>query len=373
MKVTIIFNLLIFIIIGYFYVPNSNSDLFASDKNEGIVIIQSNPNLTMTVNGFAQARFTYYDAEYGKNQQNFNLALGRVALSGKAFHPNASYFFQIEGSTFGNSNNISFIDWVIKYKCTATGVVMQMGRIILPYSRQFYTHPGNLLFTDLSAADYAFNLPRALGVMASGSVARINYGVGVVNGIRALDSSGEVNQPGNELSYFGRLEIDILKSFGYLESSASIVEQPQLSLGIAVAVNEIDNASGFQNLKVDDKTTNLTVDGGLRIKGFVLQSAYYSRENKPADSSISDYTDWGFYIQSGIQVVPEKLEIAARYSTVEFKNLSETFEYTTGVNYYVVNHHLKVQLDYSLIKTEMNNIDNTTQDHRIRFQTQALF
>ena len=51
------------------------------------------------------------------------------------------------------------LDWWIGYDLGKPGS-FQMGRFILPYSRQFYTHPGQLLFGDLSAADYAFNLQR---------------------------------------------------------------------------------------------------------------------------------------------------------------------------------------------------------------------
>ena len=71
---------------------------------------------------------------------------------------------QYEASTFGNNNRVSALDWWMKYSFSPD-LAVQAGRFILPYSRQFYTHPGNLLFSDLSAADYAFNLQRAVGTI----------------------------------------------------------------------------------------------------------------------------------------------------------------------------------------------------------------
>jgi len=327
---------------------------------------------SITTNIFTQTRFTSYKAFESDAQNNFDMALGRVALSGSALHPNASYFLQIEGSTFGNTNNVSFIDWWINYKFSSA-VTVTMGRFILPYSRQFYTHPGNLLFTDLSSADYAFNLPRAVGVQVNGSIGIISYGFGTTNGVRALDAGGEHNAVNNSLSYFGRVEINILGAFGYLESSANKSDKPQLSVGIAAASNDINNDSGFQNVKAGDKTFNITTDLGLRYKLFVLQAAYYSRANNPNNDAVEDYTESGYYLQSGFQIIPKKIEVGGRYSNVELQGLPKTAEYTLGLNYYISGHNLKIQLDYSLIQRAAFQELDSQNDNRIRVQTQFLF
>ncbi len=359
-----------------------SSQVFAglSDYDNGFMIASGDSQFTMKINGFTQARFTDYRPETGDSQDNFNLGLGRLAFSGKAFDSKASYFFQIEGSTFGNTNNISFIDWWTQYTVSPL-LSVTTGRFILPYSRQFYTHPGNLLFTDLSAPDYAFNLPRAIGAMASGSKSKISYGVGVVNGVKALDGSpGENNPSGGELSFFGRVEVAILEPYGYMESTANTSEKPALSIGVAAARNEIDNAridnaSGFQNVKVGDKTNNLTADAGFRYLGLTVQGAYYFRTKDPleADVKLESTNDFGFYGQAGYQIIPKKLELAARYALVDFEYVSKTTEYTGGLNYYLSGHNLKVQIDYSLINKEIDGKTGSTNDHQVRAQTQILF
>lgn len=353
-----------------------NSQVLAgnSDYDGGFAIKSEDSKFTIKVNGFTWARSTYFKPKEGDSQNNFHLGLGRIALSGNAFDPKASYFFQTEVSTFGNNNNISFIDWWHQYTFSPL-LSVKMGRFIIPYSRQFYTHPGNLLFPDLSGADLAFNLPRAIGLMASGSKSKISYGAGVVNGIKALDGApGESNQPGDELSYFGRVEVDILRPFGYLESSAAIAKQPELSIGAALARNQIDyESAGFQKLKVGDLTHNLTIDSGFRYQGLTLQTAYYFRPKDPADDKLEEVNDFGFYAQSGYQIIPGKFEVGARYSMVDFEGVSKTAEYTGGFNYYHSGHNLKFQVDYSLINTKIDGKDASTNDHQVRVQTQILF
>ena len=178
----------------------------------GFYVRTEDGSFSLTVNGFAQARYTFFDPEHGKSNNNFDVALARLAFSGSVFDPKLSYFFQYETSTFGNNNRTTMLDWWMKYNFSEDFAV-QTGRFILPYSRQFYTHPGNLLFSDLSAADYAFNLQRAVGAHAGGKFGRLSYDAAVTNSIRALDAGGQQNI-GEELAYLGRLELDNRIVFG---------------------------------------------------------------------------------------------------------------------------------------------------------------
>jgi hypothetical protein len=217
-------------------------------------------------------------------------------------------------------------------------LTVQAGRFILPYSRQFYTHPGNLLFGDLSEADYAFNLQRAVGVHAGGKWGRLSYDVAAINSIRALDAGGQQNV-GDEIASLGRLEFDILGPYGYLDSSPTPVSAPQLSVGLAAAFNPIDEASVFQNVLPEDRTTNVTLDTGFHWDRWTLQAAGYYRRNNLKAANRPDSDDWGYYGQVGYYLVPGRWEIAGRISGVDFDQFnnpedvfSNTTEYNIGFN-----------------------------------------
>jgi hypothetical protein len=271
---------------------------------------------------------------------------------------------------------MTMLDWWMRYRFSQY-LDLQTGRFVLPYSRQFYTHPGNLLFSDLSEADYAFNLPRSIGAHLSGKLGRLSYHFAGLNSIRALYGGGQQNV-GSNLGALGRLELDLLDPYGYLESSPTPPTAPQLSVGMAVAFNPIDEASTFQNLGVGDRTTNVTLDAGFRWQDLSFQAAGYYRRNNLKTGGISDSDDWGYYAQLGYYLIPKRLEIAGRVSGVDFERanasgvLGDTTEYTLGLNYYLYGHNVKFQGDYSLLDRDLFTGRNRT-DHRLRLQAQILF
>ncbi|HET6983268.1 MAG TPA: hypothetical protein VFI53_14070, partial [Myxococcaceae bacterium] len=75
----------------------------------GFVLRTIDERYSLHVNGFAQVRYTA-DVAHGTFSNTFDVALGRLALSGNIFDKRLTYFFQFEGSTFGNSNGISMLD-----------------------------------------------------------------------------------------------------------------------------------------------------------------------------------------------------------------------------------------------------------------------
>ncbi|MGE0826443.1 MAG: porin [Candidatus Binatia bacterium] len=362
------------------YIPGEGAlrrPVSAEDIYDGGFFVRTRDNsFSLQVNGFAQVRYTFFEPEKGQSNHNFDVALARLAFSGTVFNPKVSYFFQYEASTFGNNNRTTMLDWWMKYTFSPE-LAVQAGRFILPYSRQFYTHPGNLLFSDLSAADYAFNLQRAVGSHAGGKFGPVGYDVAITNSIRALDAGGQQNF-GQELAVLGRLEFDILEPYGYLESSPTVATDPQFSVGVAAAYNPIDEASGFQNVMPGDRTTNATVDAGFRWRWFTLQAAGHYRHNNFKVPGKGEADDWGYYAQLGYYVIPGILELAGRVSGVDFQTmnnpatLGDGTEYTAGLNYYVYGHNVKLQVDYSFLDSDPF-VGTSRSDHRLRVQTQVLF
>ncbi len=342
--------------------------------DNGFFIRSKDGSYSLSLNGFLQARYTLTAPDTGRSRNNFDVALAHLAFSGNVFDPKVKYFFQYETTTLGNSNRSTLLDWWMQYSHSPY-LRAQAGRFLLPYSRQFYAHPGHLLFPDLSEADYAFNLHRAIGLQLSGKMGRLSYHALATNSIRALDAGGQQNA-GAEVAWQGRLEYDLLEPYGYLESSPTPAATPQLSIGVAAAFNPVDQASRFQNVMPGDRTTNVTIDGGFRYQGFSVQAAgYYRRNNLEALDEIGH--DWGYYGQLGYYLT-EKLEIAGRVSGVDFqfannpRTAGDVREYTGGVNYYLYGHQVKLQVDYSFLDGEPF-VEGSTSADRLRVQTQILF
>jgi Phosphate-selective porin O and P len=346
--------------------------------DNGFYIKSPDKPYSMVFNGFGQFRYTNTKTSGLNDAHTWDVALARLAISGNVLDPKLVYFMQIQGSTFGNNNNITMLDWWTKYNF-APEIALQAGRFVLPYSREFYTHPGNLLFGDLSEADYAFNLPRSIGGQLSGKIGPVSYHAGMLNSIRALDASGQENF-GSQIAALGRLEVDILKPYGYMESSPKPATDPELSVGLAGSYNPIDGTSSFQNLVSGDTTANVTLDMGFRYGGFSYQAAGYYRHDNYSTPGLKTGNDWGYYSQAGYYLIPQKLEGAARISGLEFDKLNvagvnrKTTAYSLGLNYYMYGHNLKFQADYTFLdNTGFSGQPKARDSNRFRFQTQILF
>ncbi|MFO0576230.1 MAG: porin [Polyangia bacterium] len=310
------------------------------------------------------------------------MAFGRVVFSGNVFTEKLKYFVQIDGSTFGNNNGVTLLDWWMQYTFSPYFYVLA-GRWLLPYSKQFLTHPGNLLLADISAADYAFDLPRGIGVQLGGTAGRLSYDVFLVNSVRALGLATQVNRT-DSISAGARLELAILKPYGFTESKPVAPDQAELSVGLAVAWNPVADASGFQNLEAGDDTLNLTADLGFRWQRLSVQGAFYYRHltNQSVDDS------FGYFGQAGLYVVRKYVELAARVSgallssrsgVADLKNRADgsTTEYIGGLNLYLFGHGAKLQTDYSYVQSDRFGTalspGISTAAHRIRIQTQLMF
>ena len=235
------------------------------------------------------------------------------------------------------------------------------------------------MFADLSQADLSFNLPRAIGSHASTKFGPFTFHGAFLNSIRALDAPGQENF-GSQMAGLGRIELDILKPYGYLETSPKLVPDPELSVGLAAAYNPIDGTSSLQNLVTGDTTTNVTLDLGFRWQNVSFQTAGYYRRDNFTTPGLGHGNDWGFYTQGGVYFIPSRLELAGSISQVEFDKLNvagvfkRTTAYTAGLNYYFYGHNLKIQADYSYLDNKnFSGQPRAVDSNRFRLQSQFLF
>ncbi len=371
----------------------------SSGYDNGFFIRSEDKKFSLAVNGLFQVRYTGFkehdgDAQFGPNVSgisNFDVYLGRMAVSGAAFDPSIHYFLQFQGSTVANGNGITMLDWFVS-KTFSKYLNLQAGRYWTPYSYEYYDSPGNYLFADLSSAEYAFSLPRAIGVEASGQAGRLGYAMMVANSVRALDAGGQSNFD-NKLAYIGHVEFNILAPYGYVETDPDPegAQTAELSLWASGAYNPVSSSSGFQNLAAGDTTINATATAGFRRKFFTLQSTGYFRETKAPGGSPTD-NSWGFGEQAGYYILPARLELAGRISGVNLGaphfplntasdgpwfagpgfSYHRVQEDSVGLNYYLHGHHAKIQMSYSYLHGNTFT-DASFAANRIWLQTQLMF
>lgn len=367
--------------------------------NRGFYLSSKNERFSLYINGLAQLRYTFFKpnsiGQFGANNpavNNFDVYLGRLALSGSAFEPDLKYFFQFQGSTAGNSNTVSMLDWFAS-KTFNPYLTLQAGRSWTFYTYEYYDNPGNYLFPDLSTAEYAFLLQRAIGLQLSGQWERLGYGAEVANSVPAIDAAGQENLHG-QLAYIGNLHYDVLAPYGWIESDPNPggATKPELSLWASGMYNPVEYASNFENEQPGDKVYGTTGSINFRYQYFTFQGSGYYRHTNP-HVGLSGYDSWGFGEQSGYYLVPGTWEVAQRISGVWWgkgeiptTGGSETswfsgpadfsyrkvLEYSLGLNYYLFGHNAKIQAAYSYLAGEGFN-GRGFGANRLWLQSQIMF
>jgi hypothetical protein len=350
--------------------------------HDGFFVETADKSYSLIVNGLFQIRYTGFKpansvqalGESSQGTNNFDVFLGRLALSGSVFESSLKYFLQFQGSTAGNSNTVTMLDW-FSSKTLSSHLTLQAGRSWTPYTYEFYLNPGNYLFPDLSTAEYAFVLPRAIGFQAHGKAGRASYAFMIANSIPALDAGGQENFD-TKLAYIGHAQFDLLAPYGYVETDPAGAAKPELTLWTSAAYNPVNSSSAFENVTAGDTTVNATATVGFRYRYFTLQPTGYYRKTNPAAGGPS-YNSWGYGEQAGLYLIPRKLEFGERISGVNWGAPDYTagepvptgsslpvenawfvgppFSYhrvqenSGGLNYYVHGHNAKIQMEYSYL------------------------
>ncbi len=126
-------------------------------------------------------------------------------------------------------------------------------------------------------------------------------------------------------------------------------------LRLADSVNVFDIGALAPGVTVEHVDyRNLSLDAGVKYKGFFLQAEYYNRwlDGFAADGPlpVSAIHDQGFQIQGAFYPVPKRLEVYTATSQIygdKGAGFSNSSEYLAGMNFYPTNtrnHRLNLQV-----------------------------
>jgi hypothetical protein len=127
------------------------------------------------------------------------------------------------------------------------------------------------------------------------------------------------------------------------------------TLRLADSLNVFDTGSLAPEVTVQSVDyTDLSLDAGIKYRGFFLQAEYYNRwlDNFKADGPlpVGRIHDQGFYVQAAFFPVPKKLELYAATSQIfgdKAAGFDNSNEYLGGANFYPANtrnHRINAQV-----------------------------
>jgi phosphate-selective porin len=363
-----------------------NNDMAFYKPGRGITVETRDGKFSANVGGRMQVRYTYtdFDDSAVDDSSSFFIQRMKVWLQGNAFHKDLTYRFQHDF----RSGNLE--DAYIGYKF-AEPFKLTIGQMKPAQARQELNPSSKSLFVERSLANDTFNVGRDLGVQATGSFAEhlVEYRIGGFNG-----NGPNRNNGGDDHMVALRLDINPLGEVEMDESSFGD-ENLLLNIGgsfissnfVSAAADDVNNDNEVWEQVLGDPDDVLfaatfgdeleyelyTVNLHSRWRGATFGAEYYFLDAEPDEGG--DFDADGYYIQGGYMIIPNTLELAARYSAIESDDgdapeLFDEQQYQLGVNYYLAKHNAKLQADF----THINDDENDDADDNIfRLQAQLIF
>ena len=339
-----------------------------------------------------QTRYTHIDLDSefnGIDAEQFRVRRFKLYMSGFAFDPRLTWRVQLafENTIANRILDDAWLGWKF-----SDPLQIQMGQYKTPYSRQELYNDGVLQFPERSLATDAFKPSRDIGFMTFGSVCKglFTYQAGVFGG----DGQSTLRTASQNVMPVVRLVANPIGTMGASEADIQNHQTPALSFGANGFVNTLRKVTdvvfeadlnyagpagwlgrniGLFQLGEDVDIKSWGLDAQFKWHGFSLQGEGFWGQAKGDTSGVRLYA-YGWYTQLGFFILPEKLDLAGRYSFVDY-NRSVSREaiavMSAATSYYFRKNNLKLVLDYSRTHRQRAN-GQAANDNAIIVQAQLM-
>lgn len=376
---------------------------------EGFSLSSSDGMFSGSLTGLFKIRYSFMDlddsndtaAKKAQDSSKFELKGIKLMLNGTAYSRDLTYrlFVNFSNISGGSTINGGLLEetW-INYRYL-DGLQFRFGQDKVQFGRQFITSATALQFVDQSSVTAAFVPGYDTGLMMHGksSGGLATYNVGVYGGV-----GQNIYRSTKDIAFMARITANPLGDVKYCEPDLDNSAQPLMSVGASFYWNTLRtgeaNNVGFtkssgwyglgapllaatQKFEASEAINfnTLGIDGTFKWRGITVAGEYFAAQAE-GDSSHHKLRAEGFYAQAGYFVIPEKLELAYRFSYLDpnrDKGDDHGIENCAGVSWYINRNYLKLQADYTAIHKQSaiasTGGTNPTDDQLIRFQAQIIF
>lgn len=366
--------------VGYnrgFVIANHGTDGFSANEFPFV----------MRMNSWLQLRHVVFESD-GPNRDKNSLTLERIrlAFSGHLYSPDLKYSLMLDGNT-DQSVQVTFLDSFVTYDLgrgvwgwDAGQLEIRGGNWKVPFSRSREESARRFQFSERSVANLFFDIGRSVGVGVLGETEAfdvpLRFETALFNGFNTgRDSTISGEDLDTNPAWSARASMDLFSEFGNDgEPDLGWHPNPALRLGSGMAVTTVDREgpSEFARQRVvrsGEQLSNLlpaavsaydiwlvTIDAHWKHRGWSLIAEHHWRYlDRFRGGAVPGLLDQGLVLQTGYFVLPEKLELLARWSRIagDSGTLGVENQYTNeiggGFAWYIRGHDVKFNLDISWI------------------------
>lgn len=341
----------------------------------------------MRMNSWLHLRHVLFESD-GPNRDKNAITLERIRLvfSGHLYSPDLKYSLMLDGNT-DQSVQVTFLDSFMTYDLgrgvwgwDAGQLEIRGGNWKVPFSRSREESARRFQFSERSVANLFFDIGRSVGVSLLGETEAwdvpLRFETALMNGFNTgRDSTISGEDLDSNLAWSARASMDLFSDFGNDgEPDLSWHPYPALRLGGGMACTTADREgpNEFTRQRVvrsGERLSNLlpaavsaydiwliTVDAHWKHRGWSLIAEHHWRHIADfRGGNIPGLLDQGLVLQTGYFVLPERLELLARWSRIagDSGTLGAQHQHTNeiagGFAWYIRGHHVKFNLDISWI------------------------
>jgi phosphate-selective porin OprO/OprP len=319
----------------------------------------------------------------------FRIRRGRVGLEGFLYDPSLQFNVQLELAGQSMSLKRSYVN----YRMAGSALQLRAGKFKVPFGRQQLTSIFNQQLVERSLVSDDFAKGDDDGVMLWGepSAGRVEYYLGAFNG--EGNNRNSQQDAANQLAL--RVAVSPLGKMPYA-GPATGTRTPRFAIGANANVNggwltEVNGVPGMQapmetctagacvtDFGDDARITVAGIDAAMRWNGIAWIAERFRRAVDPREPGLATLESHGWYTQLGGFVVRDRVELGARVGRLDpavAASNDEIRESSSFLNVYIRGTEMKIQTDFTLVRTQIASATAVSQlnDGRLRTQLTLTF
>lgn len=342
--------------------------LSAGHNGQRFFLASEDGSFLLNVGGQIQIRYIVNNSDIDEDadddnddwETGFQLRRTKLFFDGHVASPKIGYQITLAADR-ADELGVYAEEVIVSYDLTDT-LELAGGRFKLPFLREELISSKRQLAVERSLVNEAFTLNRGEGVRLTWAAAEnLSIAASLSDGAQSGEPAGGNDFDTDATDFSATLRADLALA-GSLKQGADYSawsgEETAILLGAAVHWEEGetgDDAGGLQEGFL------WTVDGGVEVSGFNLYGAVVNAHNNPDAGDTTDH--WGYQVQAGYMIIPDKLEPFARWEHLDLDNAGsdEVDLLTFGANYYLNKHSAKFTLDVVWALDELNAANTQTE------------
>ena len=335
--------------------------------NKHFFMASEDHNFLLEIEGQIDARYIFNKANQtgtttDESVGGFQMRRVKLGFSGYVVDPNLTY--KIKGAfNRAGTNGFELEDAWVAYN-VADGLNVKVGQFVEPFLREFMVSSTAQQAVERTMLTQYFTGEFTQGAYATYSTDRFKLYAGFTDG--ANQKNTDFNSNNYDFALLGRAEVLLAGDWKEFSDFAAWSGQPLgVMLGAGTSYNVGTHAPAAVGHKADllkyTADVSVKMDPGISFYGaFVGQHIDANRDANPAGITGNSRDQMGFELQAGVFVIPDKLDVFARYEYAGLSNVAVNNGtgalsssagndilslVTVGTNYYMAKHQAKFTVD----------------------------